>query len=123
MYYENGLYHGCAVKNKIKLGGHVIEISRSVNLPNMLITLESDFTVRLYCLETAYLLKSFKSKAPFVDFMLVERNQQQPLLYCIDNQTEVHRFEDWNEDGKCEYSNTEYDDEHMEEGDKVSNIK
>lgn len=85
VFYENGLYHGCAVKNKIKLGGHVIEISRSVNLPNMLVTLESDFTVRLYCLETAFLLKSFKSQSPFVDFMLIERPNLQPLLYCLDN--------------------------------------
>jgi hypothetical protein len=124
VYYENGLYHGCAVKNKIKLGGHVIEISRSVNLPNMLITLESDFTVRLYCLETAYLLKSFKSKTPFVDFMLVERPEMQPLLYCLDNESEIHRFEDWKEDGKTEYSKLQFEtDRDMEESEKVSYIK
>jgi WD40 repeat protein len=124
VYYENGLYHGCAVKNKIKLGGHVIEISRSINLPNMLITLESDFTVRLYCLETAFLLKSFKSKAPFVDFMLVERPNLQPFLYCLDNENEIHRFEDWKDDGKTEYSKLEYEDEgDMHDQEKVSYIK
>ncbi len=47
----------------------------------------------MYCLNTNSLLRSFKrSGAKFIDFLLVEQINGEPILYCIDNQNEVNAF-------------------------------
>lgn len=104
VFFQNGLYHGAAVKNRLCLSGHIIEITRSSSLPNTILALESDFIVRLYSIETAQLLKSFQSNSPFVDFVVVERPQDRPVLFCLDNKNEIHRFDEWNFNGLTEIS-------------------
>lgn len=64
VFFQNGLYHGCAVKNRLAFSGHIIELSRSSSIPNTILVLESDFIVRLYSIETAQLLKSFQGSSP-----------------------------------------------------------
>ena len=108
VFYQNGCYHGCAKKARMKVGGHVIEISRTLSLPNTVITLESDFAVRVYDVARGRLLKSFKGKNPFVDFVVIEKTAEDgrraPVLFAVDNKSDVHRFEDWEFDGQVEYS-------------------
>ena len=98
VFYQNEIYHGCSLKTKLKLSGHVIEISRSLQLDDVLITLESDFVVRAYKMSTGRLLKIFKGASPFVDFLIVELSNSTPVLYCLDNSNEVHKFDDWSFD-------------------------
>ena len=105
VFYQGGFYHGCALRNKLRLSGHVIEISRSLSLSNQLITLESDFAVRVYDVSSGRLLKIFKGVLPFIDFVMIERpGGRKPLLYCLDNCNDVHKFENWEPDGQLEFS-------------------
>lgn len=107
VFFENGLYHGCAVKNRLSLSGHIIELSRSSSIPNTILVLESDFVVRLYSIETAQLLKTFEAASPFVDFVVVERPHDKPVLFCLDNKSDIHKFEEWNFNGLTEVSHAD----------------
>lgn len=113
LYFQHGVYQGCVLNQRLSVEGHVLEISRSISFPDVLITLESDHNIRLYSLKDKTFLKSFKydqrqnykfKNGKFLDFVLVERNDQLPLLFTIDEYNQVSRFDDWNSEPESQFS-------------------
>lgn len=96
---DKHLYHGCALLRKFKMDGHIIEASKLASFPNLLLSLQSDFEVKIHSMETGRLLRSFKGPNPFVDFVLVERPDKGPVLFCVDNLNNVLKYENWPVDG------------------------
>lgn len=96
---ENGLYHGCAVIQKLNMDGHIIEATRFTAFPDFLISLQSDFEVKIHSIKSARLMRSFKGPNPFVDFVLVEKLENGPILFCVDNMNNILKYQNWPVDG------------------------
>lgn len=92
-------YHGCALMKVIKMEGHIIEATRFSGLPDLMVSLQSDFEVKIHAMQSGKLLRTFKGPHPFVDFIIVRSEDTSPILFCIDNMSNIFRFENWPLDG------------------------
>lgn len=97
-YLKGGVYDSVTLMKKLQLKGHIIELSLPKSNPSDLIVLESDAKVRIYSSETGEVKGIIKSESPFTDFILVERENLQPLVYCIKKGCEAEKFDSWNEE-------------------------
>lgn len=102
LHFDHGIYQGCLLKRKLRVEGHVLDISRTLSFPDAVITLESDNKIRLYSLKSANMVKCFNQKEPgevqsrkFMDFVVVERKSEGPILFAIDENCSVKKFDDW----------------------------
>ena len=96
VYLEDEVYAGCALTKILNLECHVLDIVRSSFLPNSVITLESDFSVREYDMRSGRLLRTIKADRPLLDIFVVESNGGKSLiLYAIDNTSNLHRVKDY----------------------------
>lgn len=94
VYFENGIYLGCAVQYSLSLESHVLDVLRTSTLPGKLVTLESDFYVRLYELGSGRLLSTIKAPKPIIDVFIVEAQNSMPIIFAIDNSNGIYRLPD-----------------------------
>ena len=104
---ESGVFEGCFLARKLDLVTYALDLSRSVVVSDVLITLESDYLIRLYDLggETqGSFLREFRPicsarsrpDSRFADFFVVERGMDvDPLLVAVSFSGEVELLEGW----------------------------
>ncbi len=96
IYLDSDVYAGCALTKMLSLECHVLDILRSSFMPKSIITLESDFSVREYDLNSGRLIRTVKADKPIVDIFIVEANGGRSIiLFAIDNACNIHRIKDF----------------------------
>jgi hypothetical protein len=92
--FDNGSYSGCELLNKFCTFGHVMELARCFSRPNFMVSLESDFIMRLYDIEKKEVVSQIAHEGPIIDFLIVEsEHDKQPLIFAMDNRNNLMKFD------------------------------
>ena len=87
-------YAGCELLNKFSTNGHVVEIARCYRRPELMISLESDFILRLYDIKKKEVVAQIAHEGPIVDFLVVESEKDKdPLIFAMDNRNNLMKFD------------------------------
>lgn len=93
-------FNGCFLVNKLDSKCNILEVG-FFDSGDAVMTLESDFNVKIYDTKSGNTLKEFNlSGMPIIDFFVVEArnmrtNQLEPSLYVLDNRNNVYKFTNW----------------------------
>lgn len=88
------IYSGCELINKFNSFGQVLDISRCFRKPQLMVTLESDFILRLYNIEKKEIVAQIPNDTQIVDFLVIESEKDfEPLIFAIDNKGNLLKFD------------------------------
>ena len=93
-FEDNQRYSGCELMHKFSTIGHVIELTRCFQKPNFLLSLESDFVIRLYDIQKKEIVAQIAHDGPVMDFLVVESElDMEPLVFAMDNRYNLVKFD------------------------------